>query len=355
MIEFLDFYVAQKVPTIPPTVRLVAPAIWAVDHRGPRADHPARPLRPVDGLRRRARRSSRPTRRCASTGRSATPPGVVARRAGARAPRPATPAWPIPDVKATSWYFQPGGGLGRQARVGPRRPPARPLPQRPRRPGRAPASPAAAGIWAANPTYDWKPVVDGKSLAYISSPLPEHASRWPAPAASTSGSRRTARDADLQVTLSEVRPDGTERYVQNGWLRLSHRKLDHERSTELAPFHTDLEEDARPMPRHRFVRGPGADLPVRVLVPGREPDPAHDPGARRRPAASGRSTRPTGGPGRDGEDRPRPAAPVPRRAPGPARRTLTLPDAAGAVPVAAGRAVPHLRRARRCHRPLTGS
>ena len=40
--------------------------------------------------------------------------------------------------------------------------------------------------------------------------------------------KSSARDTDLQVTLSEVRPDGNETYVQNGWLRASHRKLDRE-------------------------------------------------------------------------------------------------------------------------------
>ena len=37
--------------------------------------------------------------------------------------------------------------------------------------------------------------------------------------------KSSARDTDLQVTLSEVRADGNETYVQNGWLRASHRKL----------------------------------------------------------------------------------------------------------------------------------
>ena len=31
----------------------------------------------------------------------------------------------------------------------------------------------------------------------------------------------TAKDTDVQVTLSEVRPDGKETYVQSGWLRAS--------------------------------------------------------------------------------------------------------------------------------------
>jgi predicted acyl esterase len=47
----------------------------------------------------------------------------------------------------------------------------------------------------------------------------------------------SAPDTDVQVTLSEVRPDGQETYVQNGWLRLSHRRLDAARSNTLRPDH----------------------------------------------------------------------------------------------------------------------
>jgi len=71
--------------------------------------------------------------------------------------------------------------------------------------------------------------------------------------------RSTAADTDLQVTLTEVRPDGRERYVQNGWLRASHRKLDAARSTELRPVHTHLEADAAPLPAGELV-------PVRVEI-----------------------------------------------------------------------------------------
>ena len=44
------------------------------------------------------------------------------------------------------------------------------------------------------------------------------------------------KDADIQVTLSEVRPDGTEYLVQNGWLRLGHRALDEEASKGLLGY-----------------------------------------------------------------------------------------------------------------------
>ncbi|MDP9068368.1 MAG: CocE/NonD family hydrolase [Actinomycetota bacterium] len=61
----------------------------------------------------------------------------------------------------------------------------------------------------------------------------------------------TAPDTDVQVTLSEVRPKDpsdsgagyTEVYIQQGWLRASHRKLDEARSTELLPYHTHIKED----------------------------------------------------------------------------------------------------------------
>ena len=38
--------------------------------------------------------------------------------------------------------------------------------------------------------------------------------------------KASAPDVDLQVTVSEVRPDGRETFVQDGWLRASERKLD---------------------------------------------------------------------------------------------------------------------------------
>jgi putative CocE/NonD family hydrolase len=53
-----------------------------------------------------------------------------------------------------------------------------------------------------------------------------------------------AADTDLQITLTEVRPDGQEVYVARGWLRASHRALDAARSTALAPYHTDQQKDA---------------------------------------------------------------------------------------------------------------
>lgn len=70
----------------------------------------------------------------------------------------------------------------------------------------------------------------------------------------------TALDADVQVTLVEVLPTGEEVYVQSGWLRASHRKLDEERSTATAPYHTHLQHDSAPLQ-------PQAPTLMRIEVP----------------------------------------------------------------------------------------
>lgn len=50
----------------------------------------------------------------------------------------------------------------------------------------------------------------------------------------------TQSDTDLQVTLTDVRPDGQEEYVERGWLRLSDRALNKQLSTIHHPVLCDL-------------------------------------------------------------------------------------------------------------------
>ena len=59
--------------------------------------------------------------------------------------------------------------------------------------------------------------------------------------------RSTAPDTDVEVSLSEARPDGAEVFLQSGWLRASHRALDEKASTDLSPVHTHREADAAPL------------------------------------------------------------------------------------------------------------
>jgi uncharacterized protein len=60
-------------------------------------------------------------------------------------------------------------------------------------------------------------------------------------------------DVDLQVTISEVRPDGNETFVQSGWLDASERKLDAAQSTLLEPVLSERKADAAPLPKGRFT------------------------------------------------------------------------------------------------------
>jgi len=52
----------------------------------------------------------------------------------------------------------------------------------------------------------------------------------------------SASDTDLQVTLTEVRADGQERFLQRGWLRLSNRAVDTAHSTPTRPIQCDRPE-----------------------------------------------------------------------------------------------------------------
>lgn len=107
--------------------------------------------------------------------------------------------------------------------------------------------------WELIPAYDWRPLVDGTALAYATPPLGDDVT-IAGPGSVTLWLRSTAADTDLQVTLSEIRPDGLETYVQNGWLRASHRRLDRRTSTLLDPRPTHLEEDAEPLPADEFTK-----------------------------------------------------------------------------------------------------
>jgi hypothetical protein len=158
-------------------------------------------------------------------------------------------AWPIPELAPTAWYFAEGGLLTPDA------------------PGTTGADTftydssnaqntslhgASDEVWHAHPNWDWQPLPDGKAVSYATAPLEQDV------VMAGSGSvdlwlSSTAPDTDVQVTLSEIRPDGLETYVQNGWLRASHRKIDEAASSELRPVQTHREEDAAPLPTGDFA------------------------------------------------------------------------------------------------------
>lgn len=84
------------------------------------------------------------------------------------------------------------------------------------------------------------------SLHYASEPLTRTLLVY-GPASADLWISATSADADLQVTLTDLRPDGQEMFVQRGWLRLSNRALDPARTTPLRPVPVDRPEAIVPL------------------------------------------------------------------------------------------------------------
>jgi putative CocE/NonD family hydrolase len=101
----------------------------------------------------------------------------------------------------------------------------------------SPSAPSS-NLWAQS-------VPSGGNVAYTTPPLSRDVDIV-GPSSLNLWLSSTATDTDVQVTISEVRPDGQEQYVQRGWLRMSKRKLG-PGSTATWPRPTYLEADVQPL------------------------------------------------------------------------------------------------------------
>ena len=181
---------------------------------------------------------------------------------GAGSPVPGLPAptfelgferWPAREAKATAWWLGPDGTLSRdRPKTGENGVDAY-HPDPAARPQQTLPGDGQSDSWAVLPPYDWRPHPDGTAAAYATAPLAEDVTVV-GPGSVDLWIRSSAEDTDLQVTLSEIRPDGLETYVQSGWLRASHRKLGRTRSAAFDPRHTHLERDAKPLPDDKFTK-----------------------------------------------------------------------------------------------------
>ena len=57
----------------------------------------------------------------------------------------------------------------------------------------------------------------------------------------------------MQATVTEIRPDGKETFVQNGWVRANERKLDPNKSMLLEPVLSLRAAHVSPLPSDRYV------------------------------------------------------------------------------------------------------
>jgi predicted acyl esterase len=108
------------------------------------------------------------------------------------------------------------------------------------------------GLWTATPPYQWSQSPAGSAVSYVTSPLSANTTVVGGGAVRV-WVRSSTPNVDLQATISEVRPDGKETFVQGGWVRTQARKLDAAKSTLLEPVLSFREEDFAPMPPNKFV------------------------------------------------------------------------------------------------------
>jgi hypothetical protein len=247
--DFLSLFVARRQPSLPPAARVLAPEIYqalmgvsgvSLPSDDPIEDEPsyAAALAAFDRL---------PAVRIlfdnGAGGVQPGAPGAAFEQSFAR--------WPVPGTHARSWYLSFGGALVPGVT---RAPGTDEFTWNPRARPRTDFSgdAGAGGLWGSSPRYRWAVNPSGTSLSYVSAPLASNV------AVIGAGSLQawisaTVPDVDLQVTVSEVRPDGLETFVQSGWLRASERKLA-PGSSLLAPSLTLRRRDAAPLPRARFTQ-----------------------------------------------------------------------------------------------------
>jgi predicted acyl esterase len=171
------------------------------------------------------------------------------------------PSFPVPGTTAHYWYFGPKGTMTSQpaAKKGidwyTSNPKA--LPEN----DYSGSNTETGGLWgnASQWSWNWKPNPAGTAVSYVSAPLTQNTVVVGGGAVHV-WVRSSTPDVDLMATVSEVRPDGNETFVQNGWLRASERKLSYspndifkQPSTLLEPVPSELAKDAKPMPKGKFV------------------------------------------------------------------------------------------------------
>jgi len=162
--------------------------------------------------------------------------------------------FPIPGTKATSWYLSPGGNLATKPPAGQHADQftwdagALPLQDFTGNTGSA-----ENGLWTETPDYHWEQNPPGSAVSYLTAPLTQNTTVIGGGAVNV-WVKSSTPNVDLQATVSEVRPDGKETFVQNGWVRANERKLDAAKSTKLEPVLSLRESDVEPMPANEFVK-----------------------------------------------------------------------------------------------------
>ena len=183
--------------------------------------------------------------------------------------------WP-PAGKDETWWFGSGGVLSTHGRA----PKAAGSDSVVLDPGARPADDLPTGnAWAADPPWDWTPVPAADGAGYQTAPFTS-ATTIAGPATLDLWVTSASPVVDLQATVTEVRPSsGQEEYVTSGFLRSSYQ-VDRSATTGLVTTPLYLHADARRLSAtsptqvripidpivHTFR--PGTELRVVISAPG---------------------------------------------------------------------------------------
>ncbi len=161
--------------------------------------------------------------------------------------------FPIPGTVAQTWYLGAGGQLATSPTSTPETDVftwnAKALPAT----DYASSNTAGGGLWgnASDWAWNWQQNPAGTAVSYVSQPLAQNTTVIGGGAVHL-WVRASTPSVDLQATISEVRPDGMETFVQDGWVRADERQLA-PGSTLLEPVLNLRRSAVRPLPAGRFV------------------------------------------------------------------------------------------------------
>ena len=264
--DFLELFVAHQAPIVNQAgIRAAAPVIYQSAMGLPQSDLVTLPPDPIQ---------EEPTYQSALTAFDALPSVRVLFDNGAGTSPTGTSTagdpypgfeqsfstFPIPGTTAQSWYLGPGGTLNDQA------PTAQGSDSYTSNASATPptdfgTNTGTGGLWgnASQWQWTWAQNPSGTAVSYMTQPLTANTAVIGAGAVHLWVESSTP-DVDLQATVSEVRPDGNETFVQNGWLRASERKLATTSTNLLAqaptavqPIPTELASDEQVMPSGQYA------------------------------------------------------------------------------------------------------
>jgi predicted acyl esterase len=254
--DFLKLYVAEEASAgASPAVQAAAPVIYeeAMGIKGVTLPPDPIQAQPTYGSALAAYEVLKPIRVLFDNGAGKTPTGESSPGKPYPGFEESFDEFPAPGTEGKRWYLTPGGELGETA------PAASGADEftwdagaLPKTDFSGPTGGQEGGLWTQTPDYHWEQNPAGSAVSYLTSPLGADTTVVGAGAVNL-WVRSSTPNVDLQATISEVRPDGKETFVQNGWVRANERKLDAAKSMPLEPVLSLRESDVEPMPAGEFA------------------------------------------------------------------------------------------------------